>query len=114
MKGRIVMLLERNDNTFDGGILDVICILHNVNTNRYHVAFFEESPMPGPVQPIEEMIYVRLKSKMHHTVGAATLEGAMKHLEEFKSKIHVQDKNIWLEPKDWDGEVGIVWVVPKW
>lgn len=109
------MLLERNDGTFDGGSLDVICILHDVNKDRYHVAFFEEHPLPSQHDtPIEDLTFVRLKSKMHHTGGADTLEGAIGHLNDMKTKIHIPEKNIWLEPKEWDGELGIVWVVPRW
>lgn len=108
------MLFQREDNTFDGGSLDVICILHDINTGKYHSAFFEEHPMPGEIKPIEEMTFVRLKSKFHHTVGSDTLEGALQHLEELKEKIHISEKYVWLEPQEWDGQLGIVWVVPKW
>jgi hypothetical protein len=108
------MLFERNDNTFDSGSLDVICMLHDVNTDRYHAAFFEEHPMPGGYEANKDLSFVRLKSKMHHTGGADTIEEALTHVEDLKSKIHVPEKNVWLEPKKWDGELGITWVVPKW
>ncbi len=109
------MLLQREDKTFTGGILDVICILHNEKTNRYHAAFFEESPLPGKANiPIDQLPFIRLKSKMHHTEGADTLEEAKKHVEEMRKQIYLVDKNIWLEPQKWDGNEGIVWVVPNW
>jgi len=108
------MLFEKQNGTFDGGSLDVICILQDINTNRFHAAFFEEHPMPGEIKPIDELTFVRLKSKMHHTGGADTYEGALIHLEELTNKITVPEKNIWKEPVEWDGELGIVWIVPKW
>jgi hypothetical protein len=108
------MLLQRNDNTFDGGSLDVICILRNINKNTYHAAFFEEHPMPAEIPSIEDTKIVRLKSKFHHTEGSATLERAIKHLYEISERIHILQDNIWLEPQDWDGELGIVWIVPNW
>lgn len=108
------MLIENGDGTYTGGPLDVWCIMHNVEADTYHAAFFEEKPMPGPRPSVEDTKIVRLKSKMHHTEGAPTLEGALKYLDEMTAKVQVPPENIWREPKDWDGEIGIVWVFPNW
>jgi hypothetical protein len=106
------MLIERRDNTFDTGVKDVICILKNINTGRYHAAFFEESPMPSQGNtPLNELEFIRLKSKMHHTVGADTIDEALKHVVEMRTKIHVRDENVCLEPKEWNGEIGVVWIM---
>lgn len=108
------MLLQNENNTFETGCLDVICILHDETTDKYHAAFFQEAPMPGGYEVNENLSFVRLKSSMHHTGGSDTLEGALEHVNQLKNKIHVPDKNVWLEPKEWDGQIGIVWIVPRW
>lgn len=109
------MLIEKQEKgKFIGGPLDVLCILHNINTGRYHAAFFEESPLPGPVPDIKNTKIVRLKSKMHHTEGSDTLEGALEHLKKLSEQIEVSEENIWKEPQDWNGDLGIVWLKDNW
>lgn len=34
------MLLPNGDGTYTGGEQDIICILNDVNTGKYHAAFF--------------------------------------------------------------------------
>ena len=108
------MLIRNDDGTFVAGALDVLLILHNTVTNTYHSALFIEAPMPGPRQPVESMPLVRLRSQMHHTVGAPDLEGARKHLDELAERISVPDGNKWTEPVEWDGELGITLIVSNW
>ena len=108
------MMINNGNGTFTAGGLDVLCILHDVNTDRYHAAFFEEHPLPGEVKSIEETDIVRLKSKMHHTTGSTTLEGALEHLKELSEQIIVPEENIKKNPIDWDGEIGIVFVWNNW
>lgn len=108
------MMINNGNDTFTVGGLDVLCILHDVNTDRYHAAFFEEHPLPGEVKSIEETDIVRLKSKMHHTTGSDTLEGALEHLKELSEKIIVPEENIKKDPIDWNGEIGIVFVWNNW
>lgn len=109
------MLISKGDGSFMTGPFDVLCILHNRETGRYHPAFFEDHPFPGP-QPvrIEDVKVVRLMSKMHHTEGASTFEGALRQLADLKHQIDVPVTNIWLRPKPWDGNTGLVWVVENW
>ena len=87
------MLMERGDGTFDGGEADFICILR-LPSGTYHATVFEEHPLPGPVKPISELTTVRVKSKMHHTVGSPTFEGAQKHVEELRDRIVLPDENV--------------------
>jgi hypothetical protein len=96
------------------GPLDVVCILHDVTTGRYHAALFDERPFPGPVSPVEKTDVVRLMSRSHHTTGAATLEEALVHLKDLAVHVNAEPENIWTEPREWGGEIGIVWVVPNW
>lgn len=109
------MLLERGDGTFDGGMLDVICILHDRTTDKYHAAFFEEHPLPSQAGiPINELPMVRLMSKMHHTDGSDSFEAELVEAKKLSEKIHLPEKNLWLkEAHDWDGQLGIVWIVPS-
>lgn len=108
------MLMPNGDGTFMAGPFDVLCILHNRETLRFHPAFFEEHPFPGPRPEITETKIVRLFSKMHHTEGSPTLEGALIQMGELAQKISVPPTNIWLKPKPWDGDLGVVWVVDNW
>jgi len=108
------MLINNGDGTFIGGPLDKLVILRNVQTGRFHVCFFEEAPFPGPRQEVSDAEIVRLKSKMHHTEGGASLEEAHKHFGEMRNKILMDDENYDLDPIPWDGQIPIVTVVPNW
>lgn len=107
------MLIGKDDGTFVGGPLDVIMILMKKDGGTFHVCFVEEYPLPGPRKEVEETVVVRLKSKMHHTQGATTFLGALEHLEEMRKNISLPNENVWLEPREWDGEP-FVMVVPNW
>ncbi len=108
------MMIDNGNGTFTAGGLDVLCILYDVNKNRYHAAFFEESPMPGRVKSIDETDIVRLRGKMHHTGGSDTLEGALGHLKELSEKVIVPEENVWKDPIDWNGEIGITLIRNNW
>ncbi len=108
------MLMQRGDGTFDAGQADVLCVLKDVNTGRYHAAFFEEHPLPGNPKPISELDFIRLKSKMHHTEGSDSLNGALVHLQELSEKIHIGKQCIWKQPIDWNGECSVVMTLPNW
>lgn len=107
------MMIQDGDKVIVGP-LDVAVILHDVTTGRYHAAFFEDHPLPGPVLAAEDVGLVRLKSKMHHTEGAPDLAGALVHLDAMVDKMVIPIENIWREPEPWDGQIGLVWVVPRW
>ncbi len=108
------MLIKAENDTFIGGPLDVITILHHSTTGRYHAAFFEELPLPGPVPDIQDTTVVRLKSKMHRTTGAESMEEALIQLDELAAKISVPEENRWTDAMEWDGHQGIVVIVPNW
>lgn len=107
------MLISNGDRTFTGGPLNIIVLLRDVNTNRYHACFAEEMPMPGPVGAPDELTFVRLKSKMHHTGGAATLEEGRVHVRELAAQIQLYAENVSEEPEDWDGQAFTV-LVANW
>lgn len=109
------MLMPKGDGTFMAGPFDVLCILHNRETGRFHPAFFEDHPFPGPrPENPDDIKVIRLMSKMHHTEGATTFEGALVQLAQLVKQIDVLPTNIWLKPKAWDGNTGLVWVVNNW
>jgi hypothetical protein len=109
-------MIANGDGTYTAGPLDVLMILHDMRANTFHAAFFEEAPMPGPVQDVKDVRVVRLRSKMHHTAGASTLDAARVDLAEIAQKIQVPDSNIWRDhsPYPWDGQPGIVLFVENW
>jgi hypothetical protein len=108
------MLIDKGDGTYTGGPLDALVILRNVATGRFHAAFLEERPMPGPVKPVDEVEVVRLASKMHHTAGADTVDGAREHLRDLALKIELPDGNVCEDPVDWDGRIAFAWPVRNW
>lgn len=110
------MLISNGDGTFTAAALDVLMILHHVEAGTYHAAFFEEAPPPGPVQEVADVRIVRLRSKMHHTTGATTLEGAQQHLDELAAKICVPAENCWRDkpPYPWNGQQGVTLIVDNW
>lgn len=108
-----MLIATDNANVFNGGEADMICIL-KLPGGRYHVAFYEENPMPGPVQPIRELSFVRLKSKMHHTAGAENLEEAQEHARQLREKIILPNSNVFItEAIELEDPVS-VWAVPNW
>jgi hypothetical protein len=90
------MLLANGDGTYTAGPLDVIGILKDASTGRFHACIWLEHPLPGGGPPSN---IVRLKSKMHHTEGAATWEVALKHVQELCRKIVIDDDNVWIKPE---------------
>ena len=109
------MLLDNGNGTVTGGPLDILCILHSAPSGRYHVAFFEEHPLPSQSgESVDEIDFVRLKSILTHTDGADTLEGAHDHLREMREKLILQDENVTEVPLPWDGTIGTVWMVGNW
>jgi len=108
------MLTENEDGTLTAGPLDVMIILYHKVTGRYHAAFFEESPAPNSLPSMEQAGTVRLKSKAVHESGADDIEGAKKHVREFRQQIHIPDKNVFYDPVNWDGGMGLVLLRKKW
>lgn len=89
-----MLIPTETEGKFSGGPFDVICIQHDVATGRYHAAFYEERPMPGP--DVGTPPVLRLKSKMHHTVGAETFDEALAHLDALAEQIELpNDKQVW-------------------
>lgn len=108
------MMIGNGDGTFTGGPLDVLLVLHDTKTGRFHPAFLEEKPMPGPVPEVADTHVVRLTSRMHHTEGFPTLEEGLKGLKELAEKIHLPPENTWEKPREWDGEYPITMLVDNW
>jgi len=109
------MLLEQKDGKYLVGPLDALMILHDVNTNKFHASFFEESPFPGPVPSVEDTKMVRLKCHASHTEGSKTIEGARVHLDKLLEGLVIDPENVFKsDPVEWDGELGVVLFLPNW
>ncbi len=107
------MLIKKQDDTCMAGPLDIICIM-KLPSGTYHVAFLEESPFPGEVLAPKDTPFVRLKSKMHHTVGAQTFEGALVHLRDTRKKIELPDANVIEDAAIEVDDPVSVWTVSNW
>ena len=108
------MLIGNGDGTFLCGPWDVIVIYQHHTDGTFHPAFYQESPMPGAGgDGVENLI--RLKSKMHHTDGFATLEEAQASARDLQAKLGLSDDNVVLDLLvPWDGEIGDVMIVQNW
>ena len=107
------MLIDQGDGTLLAGPADIMCIL-GLPSGTFHVTFFEEKPMPGPIQPIDKLDTIRLKSKMHYTEGAPSLEGAQEHVRELRKKILVKDENVMTDEAIKVEDPVSVWMLPNW
>lgn len=110
------MMIPKDDGTYITGPFDVIGILHDTAKERFHACLWVDHPLPGGSPPG----VVRLKSKLHHTEGSESFEGAVQHAHEMREKIEVADRNVWLERErvvarnfDKDGFADVM-VVPDW
>ena len=74
------------------GPFDLIGIVKNTKTGRFHAYVWEESPLPGGDNADSDV--VRLKSRMHHTEGAETFERALEHVADLRKKIQIKDANV--------------------
>lgn len=107
------MFIRQKGNTLVGGEADIMCIIE-LPAGTFHVALFEERPLPGPVKPIRELDFIRLKSKMHHTTGAKTLEGAQEHAREMREQLVIEDSNVCVEKAMLVEDPVQVWMLKNW
>lgn len=105
------MRVDNGDGTYTAGPLDVVLILYRTSTDTYHICWCREAPLPGMGGVSGDI--VRLKSGGHHTDGAATLDGAKAHLQEFLAMVRHDPLNVCEVPLEWDGEV-FVQIVSNW
>lgn len=110
-------MLLRTDTGYVAGTYDALGIVKDISTGRFHAFVWEEKPFPGGQQPDTA---IRLKSKMHHTVGADTFEGALGHVADLRKKIEVSDDNVWTKAEQvierdfqTDGYADVL-VLPNW
>lgn len=100
------------------GPYDVLGIMQDVSTGRFHACLWLEAPLPS--QHGESDSIVRLKSKFHHTAGAETFEGALAHVAELRQKIEIEDSNVWTDPSQVVGKdftnhgYADICIVPNW
>lgn len=88
------MLINMGDGTFTGGPLDVLLVLRNQETGRFHVSFVAEHLPPGPVKDSIETEVVRLRADMTHTAGVSTFEQAQAEIDAMRAKITLRDQNV--------------------
>lgn len=76
---------------------EIVCILANMDTNRFHHILFAPSPFPGNPAGL-----MRHRSVGHHTNGFDTVEAALEDagaLAEKRSAVLVDDYGF-----EWDGK----------
>jgi len=89
------MLWQNEGGGFTAGSCDVIGIVKDTSTGRFHATYWEEKPLPGGGPET----VARLKSKMHHTTGAETFDEALAHVREMREKIRIDDARVWTAPE---------------
>jgi|SRR5688572_847337 len=87
------MMIPKGDGTYATGPRDVLGILHDTARERFHACLWEERPLPGGHPPG----FVRLESKIHHTEGSPSFEGALEHVRTMREKIDVLEDNVWTQ-----------------
>lgn len=108
-------MLKNPDGTIICEPFDILCILHNSQNNRFHVALFLESSLPSQRRNTSDKYdFIRLRMKATVTEGAETLEKAKEHLQKLRNSIIIPDENVTEIPLPWTGESGIVWMVGNW
>lgn len=85
-------MIQNKDGTLTMSPYDLIGILKDTSTGRFHACLWLDSP---PSSASLEDISVRLKSKFHHTIGAETLEEAQEHVAMMHQRFPVRDHNVW-------------------
>lgn len=93
------MLIPNPDGTVSVGPRDIVGVLRDSHTGRYHVCLWLESPLPGDALGEASHGFIRLKSRVHHTAGADTFEGMLEQLVEFRKKYIVADSNVLAKPE---------------
>jgi hypothetical protein len=89
-------LTKLADGTFQADPYDLLGIVRNTSTGRFHVTIWLESPLPSQGLASEDSDgLIRLKSMCHHTKGAATFEEALEHLKEMRKRFLFEDVCVW-------------------
>lgn len=110
-------MITRKGNLHIAGPYDVLGLLQDASTGRYHTCIWEERPLPGH----PELEVVHLKSLGHHEKGFTTREEALAHVAEIrKTQFEIADRNVWTSPEQLrivDGtpeSFRSVLTVPRW
>jgi hypothetical protein len=74
------------------GPFDIIGILKDTSTGRFHACHWQDRPLPGN----PDLSFRRLKSLRHHATGAATFEEALADVAKLRAVISIDDANVWL------------------
>lgn len=87
------------DGTLKADPFDLLGVVKDTSTGRYHMTLWLEHPLPSQGWANENSTGpIRLKSKLHHTAGAETFEGALEHLRELRKKLAIDDVCVWDSP----------------
>jgi hypothetical protein len=79
----------------------VIAIIENTASNTFHPIVFCESPMPGETPNL-----IRVKSKMHHTIGFKEKSDAIKNINE---ELFEKVKDVFIGTPKLDLETQLTW-----
>jgi hypothetical protein len=85
-------MIQNEKGGYTLGPYDLLGIMRDTSTGRFHAAVWLENPLPGDY---EALSFVRLKNKFHHTAGSETYEGAVEHVAELRKKFDIADSNVW-------------------
>ena len=112
-------ILNASGQKVTAGPLDLITIVLDAKTKRYHPYFLEWHPLPGQFDAeVKDVTAVRLRSKMHHTAGFETLAEAQDHLRrEIEEKIEIDPENVHIDEdriRVMDGINASVILVENW
>jgi len=109
------MLIYKVEKSMYAGNLDVICIIQLLPEGRFHTMVLCENPLPGPIIPTDQLEFIRLKSKMHHTTGFSTLEEAIKNIKfDLLERIDILEDNVILDHYYITENYHATLILPNW
>ena len=102
----------QNQDALTFGPYDVLVVLQNKHTRRFHAAVFIEAPINEPHDSASQII--RLRSKFHYSMGAANWALAQQQLAALAERFQPPANNVASEPLVWDGEWPFVILTGNW
>lgn len=102
-------MMQDDKGVLAWGPYDVLIVLRNKCTQRFHAAVLVEAEMITGTPK-----FVRLRSKFHYSVGAAKIDLARQQLAGLVDRFHPPANNIATEPFPWDGDWPFYVITGNW
>lgn len=93
-------MLLKSGTGWLAGPFDVVSIIKNVRTGKFHVYFVCERSIPGQGgKNPSDMPGFALRSQLVDEQGTDTYEAAVEELTKLREKLSISDENVWSKPE---------------